>query len=165
VSKPELKRISDGIRRAALVGIISMLVSMAAAAYLSGLMSFQFLNALPGREPQQVLTDAVEQAGTFFLLSAALMVVGLAGAIIAARVILMGMGVRNPIRMLRGPLILCILGGILNVILSFPLIFIVMAIGLAWGAYRIFDECFNPVQIKPHLSGSGRGGGLDEFIN
>ncbi|MCL1800188.1 MAG: hypothetical protein FWG25_02330 [Promicromonosporaceae bacterium] len=141
------------MRRAALVGIISMLVSIAAAAYLSGVMAFQFLNALPGATPEAVLTGAAEAANTQFLIAAGVMVAFLVATILAARALLLGLNIGNPLRVMRGPLILTIVGAIMNVALSLPLVFLVMLGGLAWGAYRVFDESFNPIPKRARLVG------------
>jgi hypothetical protein len=81
-----------------------------------------------------------------------------------ARVILKGLGIANPIRLLRGPIILGVAGLILNVILALPLIYVVLMAGMAWGAYLVFDECYNPIDVGSRLvRGSGRGGDLADW--
>jgi len=143
-----------------------MLLATVAAGYLSGVMAFQFLNALPGGEPQQVLASAVEAADTHFLITAAVMVVSLVVALSAARAMMVGLRIAHPLRALRGPVILSVVGAILTLILSLPGIFLVLLAGLAWSAYRIFDECFNPVPrlARPvDRSVATRGGGLADW--
>lgn len=155
------------MRRAALVGIISMLLATVAAGYLSGVMAYQFLNARSDN-PEQVLTSAAEAANAQFLVSAAIMVVGLVIALASARAILLGLGIANPLRVIRGPLILSVVGAGLTVALSLPGVFLILLAGLAWAAYRIFDETFNPV-VHPRLAtgarvvGAGRGGDLSDW--
>jgi len=139
-----------------------MLLATVAAGYLSGVMAFQFLNALPGADPQQVLLDATQAANSQFLLTAAVMVAALVAAFMAARILLQGLGIANPLRVLQGPLILSMVGAILTLILSLPGIFLVLLAGLAWGAYRVFDESFNPL-TRGQVSPLGRGGDLSDW--
>jgi len=124
-------------------------------------MAFQFLNATAA-DPQEVLVSAAEAANTQFLISAAIMVIGLATAFMAARILLLGLRIANPIRTLQGPLILSVVGAILTLILSLPGVFIFLLAGLAWGAYRVFDESFNPVP-RGQVSPLSRGGDLSDW--
>jgi hypothetical protein len=124
-------------------------------------MAYQFLNARSG-DPQQVLTAAVEAANAQFLVTAAIMVASLVAALAAARALLLGLGIANPLRAIRGPLILAGVGAVLTLILSLPGIFLVLVAGLAWAAYRVFDESFNPL-VRPRLAGAGKGGDLSDW--
>ena len=126
-----------------------MLVATVAAGYLSGVMAFQFLNAAAGGTPEQVLTHAAEAANTHFLITAAIMAVALVAALSAARALLLGLNIANPLRVIRGPIILALVGAVLTLILSLPGVFLVLVAGLAWAAYRVFDECFNPLERRP----------------
>jgi len=125
-----------------------MLVATVAAGYLSGVLAFQFLNATAAT-PEEVLIEAAESANTHFLITAAIMALALAFALSSARALLLGLGINNPLRVVRGPIILASIGAVLTIILNLPGVFLVLVAGLAWGAYRIFDECFNPVQRRP----------------
>lgn len=138
-----------------------MLLATAAAGYLSGVMAYQFLNRVSDN-PEQVLVDAAQAAGSQFLLGAAVMLAALMIALMAARALLLGLGIANPLRLIRGPLILTTVGAILTVILSLPGVFLLLVAGLAWGAYRVFDETYNPVP-KPQVSFHNRGGDLSDW--
>jgi hypothetical protein len=125
-------------------------------------MAFQFLNAASD-DPQQVLIAAAEAANTHFLITAAIMVVALVVALSAARALLVGLNIANPLRLLRGPLILAGLGALLTLALNLPGVFLILVAGLAWAAYRIFDECFNPVERRPRLRRADAGGDLADW--
>ena len=139
-----------------------MLLATVAAGYLSGVMAFQFLNQIQD-DPQRVLAAAAEGANAQFLIAAAIMVISLVLALSAARVLLLGLRIADPLRTIRGPVILTAIGAILNLILALPGIFLVLVAGLAWGAYRIFDEAFNPVSRRPRLTPADRGGDLSDW--
>jgi len=139
-----------------------MLLATVAAGYLSGVMAFQFLNAVQDN-PERVLASAAEAASAQFLITAGIMVVALVIALSAARVLMLGLRIGNPLRTLRGPLILSIVGAVLTLILQLPGIFLLLVAGLAWGAYRIFDEAYNPIERKPRLTAAGRGGDLSDW--
>jgi hypothetical protein len=143
-----------------------MLLSTVAAGYLSGVMAFQFLN-VSGLAPEQVLTAAVRDANAQFLIAAAFMVIGGVMTLSAARALYVGLGIRNPLRALRGPIALSIVGMVLTLILNLPGIFLILVAGFAWGAYRIFDETYNPVVGGPRLARNYKGdrsGDLSEMM-
>ena len=143
-----------------------MLLATAAAGYLSGVMAYQFLNAA-GLDPEAVLTQAAHAAGAQFMIGAVVMVASLVAALMAARAVLLGAGIANPFRRMRGAMILSIVGGVLTLALSLPGIFLIFVAGLAWLAYILFDETYNPVPHSPAPPSASRimtrGGDLSDW--
>jgi len=125
-----------------------MLLATVAAGYLSGVLAFQFANAVQ-THPQPVLVAARESANLQYFIAAAIMVLSLVIALSAARVVLTEMGASDPIRTLRGPLILVAIGAILTLVLAVPGVFLLLIAGLAWLTYRILSESIELMERRP----------------
>lgn len=151
------------MRRAVITGIVAALVTVSAAAYLSGLLAFQFLNAVEG-ETGAVVASVVQAAGAQALVVMSILVVALVATASAARIVLVGLGVRRPLTALRGPLVLTVAGAVATIWIAFPGPFLVLVGGVAWGTVRLADELGLVGPRTVHHPGGEPDGDLSDFV-
>jgi hypothetical protein len=140
------------VRRAIIVAVVGTLLTMLGAAYNGGITMVNFLLSEDGGGLDVMPQLTIDRLAAQSLLAVVLTFAGLAAAIIAARVVLMGASVRNPMRTLMGPIILTAVGALVTSALAIPFIFVLVLAGLTWGFIRVHDE-FGP-KGKSRLSGA-----------
>ncbi len=127
------------MRRAVIVALASALVAACAAAFVSGLLAARFLQAA---DDGAGAAEWLETGGLSQLLLAGvgIMFVALLFASNAARIVLMGRGVRNPGRTLRGPLVVAVVGAVAGTVVTIPGVLLLVLVGVVWGMVRVYDE-------------------------
>ena len=130
------------MRRAVIAAVVSALVTVSAAAFVSGLLAARFLQATDdgAGAAEWLATDGLS---ALLLVSIGVMFVGILFASNAARIVLMARGIRNPGITMRGPLILTLVGAVAGTVVTIPGVLVLVLAGVAWGCVRVYDE-FGP---------------------
>ena len=128
------------MRRAAIVAMVGVLLTMAGAAFTGGMSLVSFIRQQTA-EANVALDDVITASmSAHAWVGVAMLAVGLVAAIVGARVLLLGLRVRNPERVLAGPAILTVAAAVISAGLAVPYLFLAVACGLAWGMIRVWDE-------------------------
>jgi len=114
------------------------LVAVAAAAFITALLASGVTHTPEGEEVGVLIVG--EQFSGLLIGGIVLMFVAIIFASNAARLILMGIGVRNPGTTMRGPLALTLGGALIGTIITIPGVLSAVLLGVIWGFIRVYDE-------------------------
>ena len=151
------------MRRAVIVALVSALVAVSAAAFLSGLFAARFLQAADdGAGAEEWL--ATTGLSALLIGAVIIMFVAIIFASNAARIVLMGLGVRNPGVTLRTPLTVTVLGALVGTVITIPGLLVLVLVGVAWAGVRVYDE-FGPSGTSTLVAiAENNTGDLSDFV-
>ena len=166
------------MRRAAILGFISMLAALAGAAYAAGVFSIRLSleNALgvEADDLAEIIGEHVNQefataVAWQFMAGTAVMLMGTLLAVLCARAIFQVQQIRNPWLTMRGPLVVIGIG--LAAVFMWAFTFPALLVGLVWLAVKVMDECgprgdqgrLAQAMGLPTTGGPGSGGDLSDI--
>jgi amino acid transporter len=153
------------MRRAVIVAIISALLAVTAAAFISGMLATRFVQeAYDGDGAVEWLATGGGGLSGLLIGAIVAMFVAIIFASNATRFVLMDLGVRNPGITMRGPLSLTLGGAIIGTVITIPGILILVVAGIAWGAIRVYDESGDRGISKLTAIAESKTGGLADFV-